>query len=79
MLKTPARRMPKEKSHKEFYKGLLDKNKELRYPAKHSVKLKKKANVEKLNGCLSQKKKLARTIKLQAFCFFYKKAKRNAT
>lgn len=66
MLKTP-----KEKSHKkEFYKGLLDKNKELRYPAKHSVKLKQKANVEKLNGCLSQKKKLARTIKLQAFCFF---------
>ena len=35
--------MPKEKSHnKEFYKGLLDKNKELRYPAKHSVKLKTK-------------------------------------
>ena len=75
MLKTP-----KEKSHKkEFYKGLLDKNKELRYPAKHSVKLKQKANVEKLNGCLSQKKKLARTIKLQAFCFFYKKSKINAT
>ena len=65
--------MPKEKSHKTiFYKGLLDKNKELRYPAKHSVKLniKQKANVEKLNDCLSQKKKLARTIKLQAFCFF---------
>lgn len=72
------RRMPKEKSRKaipilkkEFYKGLLDRNKELRYPAKHSVKLKtkQKANVEKLNGCLSQKKKLARTIKLQAFFF----------
>lgn len=70
--------MPKEKSRKaipilkkEFYKGLLDRNKELRYPAKHSVKLKtkQKANVEKLNGCLSQKKKLARTIKLQAFFF----------
>lgn len=69
--------MPKEKSHnKEFYKGLLDKNKELRYPAKHSVKLKQKANVEKLNGCLSQKKKLARTIKLQAFCFFIKSKKK---
>lgn len=70
--------MPKEKSRKaipilkkEFYKGLLDRNKELRYPAKHSVKLKtkQKVNVEKLNGCLSQKKKLARTIKLQAFFF----------
>lgn len=70
--------MPKEKSRKaipilkkEFYKGLLDRNEELRYPAKHSVKLKtkQKANVEKLNGCLSQKKKLARTIKLQAFFF----------
>lgn len=74
--------MPKEKSHKtilkkEFYKGLLDRNKELRYPAKHSVKLKtkQKANVEQLNSCLSQKKKLARTIKLQAFCFFIKKQK----
>ena len=70
--------MPKEKSRKaipilkkEFYKGLLDRNKELRYPAKHSVKLKtkQKANVEQLNSCLSQKKKLARTIKLQAFFF----------
>ena len=53
MLKTP-----KEKSHKkEFYKGLLDKNKELRYPAKHSVKLKQKANVEKIKWLSFSKEK----------------------
>ena len=70
--------MPKEKSRKaipilkkEFYKGLLDRNKELRYPAKHSVKLKtkQKANVENLKVVFLKRKSLQEQLNCKLFSF----------